>query len=49
MPLFEDVNKMDEWRRFFNRDLQTDITWVLDKVKGLRHKIIEGRERAGNV
>lgn len=48
MPIFEDVNKMDEWRQSFNRDLQNDITWVLDKVKGIRHKLIIGREQKGN-
>jgi hypothetical protein len=48
MPIFIDVNKMDEWRRLFDKDLQTDITWVLDKVKGIRHKLIEGKERKNN-
>ena len=47
-PLFEDINKMDEWRRSFERDLQGDIPYVLDKVKGIRHKLIEGKERKAN-
>lgn len=48
MPLFEDVNKMDEWRRSFNRDLQKDIEYVIEKVKGIRHKLIDGKERKIN-
>lgn len=49
MPIFEDVNKMDEWRNLFNKDLQNDITWILDKVKAIRHKLIIGREKKDNV
>lgn len=49
MPIFIDVNKMDEWRRLFNRDLQSDIKWVLDKIKGIRHKLIIGKEHKDNV
>ena len=41
MPLFKDVNKMDEWRTLFNKDINKDITWVLDKLKGIRHKILK--------
>ncbi|WP_129596043.1 hypothetical protein [Anaerophilus nitritogenes] len=44
MPIFKDVNKMDEWRNNFNRSPQNDIKWVLDKVKGIRHKIIDERK-----
>lgn len=49
MPIFTDVNKMDEWRNLFNKDLQNDITWILDKVKAIRHKLIIGREKKDNV
>lgn len=49
MPIFIDVNKMDEWRNMFNKDLQKDIQWVLDKVKGIRHKLIDGKEKKENV
>ncbi len=45
LPLFEDVNKMDEWRTMFNRDVNKDIKFVLDKVKGIRHKILEKEVR----
>lgn len=45
MPLFEDVNKMDEWRTLFGRELEQDITWVLDKVKGIRHRVIGKDEK----
>lgn len=49
MPIFEDINKMDEWRNMFDRDLQEDIKWILDKVKGIRHKMIIGKEEKENV
>ncbi len=49
MPIFEDVNKMDEWRTLFERDLQNDIPFILDKVKGIRHKLIVGKEKKDNV
>ncbi len=45
LPLFEDVNKMDEWRTMFDRDVNKDIKFVLDKVKGIRHKILEKEVR----
>lgn len=41
MPLFIDVHKMNEWRTLFNRQVDRDIKWVLDKVKGIRHKLLK--------
>jgi hypothetical protein len=45
MPIFRDINKMDEWRNNFNCSPQNDIKWVLDKVKGIRHKLIDRKDR----
>ena len=44
MPVFRDVSKMDEWRMVFNRTKEKDIKWVIDKVKGVRHKLLEAKE-----
>lgn len=43
-PIFRDVNKMDEWRGLLGHDLDTDITWVLDKIKGIRHQQLKREE-----
>jgi hypothetical protein len=43
-PIFDDVRKMDEWRNTANCE-RTSIEWVLDKIKGIRHKFIEGKEQ----
>lgn len=49
VPLFEDVEKMDEWRQSFRgRPLENDIKFILDKVKGIRHKILIGKEQQDN-
>jgi len=48
MPMFKDVSKMDEWRGVFGKDLEKDIIGVLDKVKGIRHKVIVGKEKKDN-
>lgn len=44
MPIFRDVNKMDEWRASFGRNEEKDIKWVLDKIKGIRHKLLEAKQ-----
>lgn len=46
VPFFEDINKMDEWRNMFERDVNRDIKFVLNKVKGIRHKLLE---KGGNI
>ena len=43
LPLFRDVNKMDEWRMAFGRQAEKEIKWVTDKVKGIRHKLLEAK------
>lgn len=40
-PIYKGVEKMDEMRNIFE-DPQEDLTIVMDKVKGIRKKIIEG-------
>lgn len=41
MPIFETVELMDEWRNIFaSKPLENDISWVLDKVKGIRHRLL---------
>lgn len=48
-PFFEAVEKMDEFRALIPEDdPQNDITFILDKVKGIRHRVIECRERKSN-
>lgn len=41
MPVFKDIEKMDEWRNIFNINVENDIDWVIDKLKGIRHKTLE--------
>lgn len=41
MPVFKDIEKMDEWRNIFNSNVENDIDWVIDKLKGIRHKTLE--------
>lgn len=49
MPLFDLCDWMDEYRNTLSTDEpQGDIKFVLDKVKGMRHKIIEGRVKKNN-
>ena len=49
MPIFDVVGKMDEYRALLpSDDPQGDINFVLDKVKGMRHKILEGRVKKNN-
>lgn len=49
MPLFEVVEVMDEYRALIPSDEpQGDIEFVLDKVKGIRHKILDCREKRSN-
>lgn len=42
-PIFEAVANMDKYRGLFGKDLNKDIVFMLDKVKGIRHKIIKER------
>lgn len=45
MPIFEDIQKMDEWRHIYKgRTLENDVKFILDKTKGLRHKLAIGKE-----
>lgn len=44
MPVFHDVNKMDEWRALFERPVEKDIKWVIEKVKGIRHKLLDAKQ-----
>lgn len=49
MPIFDVVQKMDEYRALLPiDDPQGDINFVLDKVKGMRHKIIECKTNKSN-
>lgn len=49
MPLFKVVEVMDEYRALVTEDEpQGDIEFVLDKVKGMRHKILDCREKRNN-
>lgn len=49
MPIFDVIQKMDEFRALLpSDDPQGDIHFVLDKVKGMRHKIIECRVKKNN-
>lgn len=49
MPIFDVVAKMDEFRALLpNDDPQGDINFILDKVKGMRHKIIECKANKSN-
>lgn len=41
MPVFKDIEKIDEWRNIFNNCVENDIDWVIGKLKGIRHKILE--------
>lgn len=49
MPLFECVEKMDEFRALIpEMDPQGDIEFALDKLKGIRHRIIESKSKKSN-
>ncbi|CAK7055499.1 MAG: hypothetical protein TIS_03752 [Tissierella sp.] len=49
MPIFNIIQKMDEFRALLpSDDPQGDINFVLDKVKGMRHKIIECKANKSN-
>lgn len=49
MPLFKVVEVMDEYRALIPTDEpQGDIEFVLDKVKGMRHRILDCREKRNN-
>lgn len=49
MPIFDVIQKMDEYRALLpTDDPQGDISFVLDKVKGMRHKILDGRVKKNN-
>lgn len=49
MPIFDVVGKMDEFRALLpSDDPQGDINFILDKVKGMRHKIIECKANKSN-
>ena len=49
MPIFDVIEKMDEFRALLPEDdPQGDINFVLDKVKGMRHKIIECKAKKSN-
>lgn len=49
MPIFEVIGKMDEFRALLpNDDPQGDINFIVDKVKGMRHKIIECKANKSN-
>jgi hypothetical protein len=48
-PLFYAVEKMDEFRALIPSDEpQGNINFILDKVKGIRHRIIECRSKKSN-
>lgn len=47
MPIFKCVEKMDEWKNIFN-SCDSDVSWVVDKLKGIRDKIIIGKEKSEN-
>lgn len=44
MPVFKDIENMDEWRNIFNINVENDIDWVIGKLKGIRHKILKKLE-----
>lgn len=44
MPIFKDIEKMDEWRNIFSNYVENDIGWVINKIKGIRHKILKKLE-----
>lgn len=44
LPVWEDLIKMDEQRNIFN-DPTLDMEITLNKVKGIRHKVIENNRR----
>lgn len=49
MPIFDVIGKMDEFRALLRTDdPQGDIDFILDKVKGMRHKIIECKANKSN-
>lgn len=41
MPIFKDIERMDEWRNILNSNVENDIDWVINKLKGIRHKTLE--------
>lgn len=41
MPIFKDIQRMDEFRNIFGDKLENNIEWVLNKVKGIRHTILK--------
>lgn len=44
VPIMVDVAHMDQWRGLFGREVEKDLKWVLDKVKGIRHKLLAAKK-----